>query len=138
MPENTFIQKRLDALQDIDGNIVTLLDKMSGLFDTYAEANTAEDPKSTITQHTNSIYQTISDVAINLRKEVKIMDENLGVYDKNEDNIMILPIPVDQKNTHLGKKRLKEEIQQLDKLIDNDEKEDKSGKDNESDVEMKE
>ena len=46
------------------------------------------------------------------------MDDNIGAYDKNDDNVMILPISnVDQKNTKLGRKRLNLELAELKRLI---------------------
>jgi mediator of RNA polymerase II transcription subunit 11 len=46
------------------------------------------------------------------------MDENIGVYNKNKDNVMILPISVDQKNTKLGALKLNRQLSQLDLLLD--------------------
>lgn len=119
MPENRqFIQQRLDSLNQIDTNIVGLLANMSEIFDSYSSPNNNSGPgKKVIEDKTRVIYQTLSDIAINLRKEVKIMDDNIGVFDKNDENVMILPIPVQQKNTQLGERRIKEEIAQLNKLI---------------------
>lgn len=113
-----FIEKRLKSLDGIDSAVVELLDNMSNVFDKYANANSNYDEaKKEITDQTKRIYQNISDIAINLRKEVKIMDENIGRYDQNEDSVMILPIAVDQKNTKLGKRRLQEELEQLKALL---------------------
>ncbi|CAH6719869.1 mediator of RNA polymerase II transcription subunit 11 [[Candida] jaroonii] len=116
--KESFIEKRLKSLDEIDSSVVELLDNMSKVFDKYANANSNyDDAKKQITDQTKMIYQNISDIAINLRKEVKIMDENIGRYDQNEDSVMILPIAVDQKNTKLGKRRLQEELEQLKTLL---------------------
>lgn len=113
-----FIEQRLKSLNDIDANVALLLDNMAEVFDTYASSNNNyEQAKTSISQQTKVIYQTISDIAVNLRKEVRIMDENIGIYDQNDDGVMILPIAVEQKNTALGKRRLNEELEQLKKLI---------------------
>lgn len=114
-----FIQERLDSLNSIDGNIVALLDNISALFETYStpktSANEYQEVKDKFSEQTCSVYSALSKVAIDLRKEVKIMDDNIGVYDKNDEKIMILPISVDQKNTALGALKLKDELRELDK-----------------------
>lgn len=118
MSQNGFIEERLESLHDIDGNIVGLLDRVGKLIDTYMEPSrdTSADISETKEQFKDEIkevYSALSAVAISLRKEVKIMDENIGVYDKNDDLVMILPMNVDQKNTTLGSQKLKEELQKL-------------------------
>lgn len=120
-----FIQDRLDSLASIDGSIVLLLKSFSSLFQTYGNSKTDPNPtryQDDITENTKNIYKNISDVAISLRKEVKLLDENIGVFGKNKSNVMILPIAVDQKNTKLGEKKMDYEIEQLDKLIEKDSK----------------
>lgn len=128
-----FIQDRLDALSSIDGSIVLLLKSFSSLFQTYSNSKTDQNPtryQDDITENTKNIYKNISDVAISLRKEVKLLDENIGVFGKNKSNIMILPIAVDQKNTKLGKKKMDYEVEQLDKLMEKDSKYQESTKEN--------
>lgn len=88
-----FIQERLDSLHEIDCKVVTLLDQFSSIFQSFYTKS-----KEDFSQQTSDIYSTLSKVAIDLRKEIKIMDDNIGAYDKNDDNVMILPISnVDQK-----------------------------------------
>lgn len=116
-----FIQERLDSLYEIDCKIVSLLDNMSSLFQTYStpKLNDSDlgEQKEQLKNQTKTIYSTISNIAIGLRKEVKKMDENIGVYNKNEDGIMILPISVDQKNTTLGSKKLNDEIEEMNSIV---------------------
>ncbi|CAX40667.1 essential subunit of the RNA polymerase II mediator complex, putative [Candida dubliniensis CD36] len=108
-----FIQERLDSLHEIDCKVVTLLDQFSSIFQSFYTKD-----KEEFSQQTSDIYSTLSKVAIDLRKEIKIMDDNIGAYDKNDDNVMILPISnVDQKNTKLGRKRLNLELAELKRLI---------------------
>ncbi|EEQ41536.1 putative mediator of RNA polymerase II transcription subunit [Clavispora lusitaniae] len=119
MTQRGFIQERLESLNEIDNNVVGLLDRVSKLIDTYMEPsrNTTADISSTKEQfqeEVKEVYSVLSALAISLRKEVKIMDENIGVYDKNDDSIMILPMNVDQKNTTLGKRKLEEELEKLE------------------------
>lgn len=108
-----FIQERLDSLHEIDCKVVTLLDQFSSIFQSFYTKS-----KEDFSQQTSDIYSTLSKVAVDLRKEIKIMDDNIGAYDKNDDNVMILPISnVDQKNTKLGRKRLNLELAELKRLI---------------------
>lgn len=118
----TFIQERLNSLHEIDCKIVSLLDSMSTIFQTYTTPKLLDAPsqnelREQFELQTKSIYNLVSTVAIDLRKEVKVMDDNIGVYDKNADGVMILPISVDQKNSTLGDKKMKYELSQMDKII---------------------
>lgn len=126
--KNNFVQERLDSLYEIDCKIVSLLDNMSSLFQTYSTPKSSDndltEQKDQMKAQTKNIYNAISNVAIGLRKEVKIMDENIGVYNKNKDGIMILPISVDQKNTTLGTKKLNDEIKELNTVVTGEETED--------------
>lgn len=45
------------------------------------------------------------------------MDENIGVYDKNDENVMILPISIDQKHTSLGRDRLEKEVKNMQEIV---------------------
>lgn len=109
MPD-TYIQERLDSLLEIDTKIVEMLGKFSTLFSHY----TASD-RDAVVEDTEAIYSLLGTIAIDLRKEVKAMDDNIGVYD-NRDHVMILPIPVDQKNTVLGADKLQAQLEELNKL----------------------
>lgn len=113
-----FIQTRLDALDQIDDNIVKLLDNIGNVLETYSKPSKqtgelAVDIKETFEAGVRDVYSSLSSIAISLRNEIKTMDENIGVLDKNEDLIMILPISVEQKNTTLGLKKQTEELLKL-------------------------
>ena len=117
----TFIEKRLQSLHEIDEQIVKLTGSLSRVFETFStkqSATTDCEVRTKMTDETKGVYQLLSYISILLRKEVRIVDENTGAHDKNEDSIMILPIPVDQKNSTLGEKKLRHEIEQLSKLIE--------------------
>ncbi|EER31134.1 conserved hypothetical protein [Candida tropicalis MYA-3404] len=124
-----FIQERLDSLYEIDCKVVSLLDQFSTIFQSFYTKD-----KEQFSEQTTTIYSTLSKVAIDLRKEIKIMDDNIGVHDKNDDGVMILPITnVDQKNTKLGRKRLNLEVEELKKLITEDQ-----SSESQEDIDMKE
>lgn len=124
-----FIQERLDLLYEIDCKVVSLLDQFSTIFQSFYTKD-----KEQFSEQTTTIYSTLSKVAIDLRKEIKIMDDNIGVHDKNDDGVMILPITnVDQKNTKLGRKRLNLEVEELKKLITEDQL-----SESQEDIDMKE
>lgn len=69
--------------------------------------------KQKFESETKDVYKLLGSLAVELRKEVKIMDENIGTHDKNGDSIMILPISVDHKNAVLGKRKLDGELLKL-------------------------
>lgn len=124
-----FIQERIDSLYEIDCKVVSLLDQFSTIFQSFYTKD-----KEEFSEQTSTIYSTLSKVAIDLRKEIKIMDDNIGVHDKNDDGVMILPITnVDQKNTKLGRKRLNLEVEELKKLISQEQLDEKQ-----DDIDMKE
>ncbi|PIS49370.1 hypothetical protein CJI97_005544 [Candidozyma auris] len=117
-----FIQTRLDSLHEIDNNIVKLLDGIGSIFDTYIEPSKQDvqdlaTTKEKFIDGTKRIYSLLGSIAIGLRKEVKIMDENIGVYDKNDENVMILPISIDQKHTSLGRDRLEKEVKNMQEIV---------------------
>ncbi|KAK6201597.1 mediator complex protein-domain-containing protein [Scheffersomyces amazonensis] len=136
---DTYVQERIDALYEIDCKIVSLLDGISSLFQTYStskQSHNIENLKDQVSEQTENVYNILSKVAIDLRKEVKIMDDNIGVYDKNKDGVMILPIGVEQKNTSLGSKKLNESLKQLDNVLgikEENENEDENNDNNEDD-----
>lgn len=116
---HSFIQSRLEALDAIDSNIVNLLDNLGDLFTTYIEPNTHEavelhTTKEQFIEKTRNVYSLLGSIAVGLRKEVKIMDENIGVFDKNDERVMILPISVERNHTTLGSAKLKQEIAKMD------------------------
>lgn len=118
MTQEKFIQERLDSLSDIDSRVVELLSSISTLFDTYIAPSRLNDVdkqliKEKFEGEVKQVYGLIGALAIDLRKEVKIVDDNIGTHDKNEDSVMILPISVDHKNTTLGERKLKGELTNL-------------------------
>ncbi|KAI5950164.1 MED11 [Candida jiufengensis] len=111
--EPSYIQERLDSLSNIDFKIVDLLQDFSNLFENHSESKNQQ----IFTENTSKIFKNLSTIAIDLRKEIKKMDDNIGCFNKNKDNIMILPINVDQKNGKLGFKKLNFEINELKNLL---------------------
>lgn len=118
MPKD-FIETRLDALADIDNNVIQLLESIGSVLHTYSEPsrqnNNATEMKETFENGVRDVYSLLSSVAISLRNEIKVMDDNIGVFDRNEDLVMILPISVEQKNTTLGIRKQKQEFEKLKK-----------------------
>lgn len=115
MPKD-FIQTRLDALDEIDDTIVQLLENIGTVFHTYSEPGRCDQPvdiKEAFESGVRDVYASLRSVATKLRNEIKIMDENIGSFDRNEDSVMILPISVEQKNTTLGARKQQEELQKL-------------------------
>lgn len=116
-----FIEERLEALHEIDSKVVSLLDRMSAILETYtaprAAGDSAGELRERFAQQTRDVYQLVSTVAIDLRKEVRVMDDNIGHYDRNDDGVMILPISVDQKNSRLGAAKMRHELEQMQRLM---------------------
>ncbi|CAI5760168.1 unnamed protein product [Candida verbasci] len=122
------IQERLDSLAEIDNNISILLNEFSNCFQSYAGQE-----KDNFEENVKLIYGTLSKIAIDLRKEVRFMDNNIGQF--NDENLMILPIIMDHKNPILGTLKLNDEIRNLNDLINDDLKDLEN--DDEKEVEVK-
>ena len=124
-----FIQERLDSLYEIDCKVVSLLDQFSTIFQSFYTKD-----KEQFSEQTTTIYSTLSKVAIDLRKEIKIMDDNIGVHDKNDDGVMILPITnVDQKEYKIRSQEIEPRSRGIEKLITEDQL-----SESQEDIDMKE
>lgn len=121
---DNYIQERLDSLHEIDCKVVSILDSLSNLFQVYSNPLGQDQVKESFVKQTQNIYNTLSTVAIDFRKEIRLMDENIGVYNKNKDGLMILPISVDQKNTTLGSRKLNDQLSELSEILAKDDKQD--------------
>ncbi|OUM54034.1 hypothetical protein BVG19_g3373 [[Candida] boidinii] len=154
-----YIQERLDNLYDIDTKVVSLLDNLSCALNNLQEGK--KDSKLLVNPNNNNnnnhnataaiasakikrdeklskfkencslFYANLSDAAILLRKEIKLLDNrssginnnnNNNNNTKNNDNLdsnntNILPITVNKKAIWMGKAQMDAELNELDKLV---------------------
>ncbi|OBA21191.1 hypothetical protein METBIDRAFT_42033 [Metschnikowia bicuspidata var. bicuspidata NRRL YB-4993] len=114
-----FIEQRLEALNKIDEGIVQLLESLGCIFETYTVPSKSDfQDVSQIRDHfsgdVRKFYSSLSNVAISLRKEVKLLDDNTGTSQLNKDLVMVLPVSVEKKNTALGEIKLEAELKNLE------------------------
>lgn len=117
MTKGDHIKSRLDSLHDIDISLVNLLESFQIIYEKSANHNrgmiNSGDASTDFNEGVHSIYMAVSSIAIRLRREVRILDENIGNPNLNEDGVMILPLRVEQKNIQLGHEKLFDEIKKL-------------------------
>lgn len=117
MTRGNHIKTRLDSLHDIDISLVDLLENFQIIYEKSANHNrgmiNTGEASTNFMEGVHSIYEAVSSIAIRLRREVKILDENIGDPNLNEDGVMILPLRVEQKNIQLGHEKLYDEIRKL-------------------------
>ncbi|GEQ72711.1 hypothetical protein JCM33374_g6398 [Metschnikowia sp. JCM 33374] len=118
MSTEGIIAQRLEALNKIDENIVNILESLGCIFDTYIAPIEEESSDVTKTRgqfgdDVRKFYKSLSNIAIGLRKEVKLMDDNTGTFQLNKDSVMILPVNVERKNTSLGDDKLEAELRNV-------------------------
>lgn len=118
MSREGIIEERLQALDRIDKNIVNILESLGDIFDTYIgpsqeEPHDVTQIRSLFGNDVRKFYKSLSNIAIGLRKEVKLMDDNTGTFQLNKDLVMILPVSVERKNTTLGDEKLEAELKNL-------------------------
>ncbi|OWB57489.1 hypothetical protein B5S28_g3437 [[Candida] boidinii] len=154
---SSYIQQRLDNLYDIDTKVVSLLDNLSCALNNLQEgkkdskllvnpnnnnnnnnnnstaaiasAKIKRDEKlSKLKENCSLFYSNLSDAAILLRKEIKLLDNrssgnnNNTTTTKNGDNsdsnsTNILPVTVNKKAIWMGKAQMDTELNELDKLV---------------------
>ncbi|ANZ74463.1 BA75_01009T0 [Komagataella pastoris] len=137
-----YIKQRLDSLHDIDSKIAEILRNLANATKKLREgeelASRNEDLpklaeiKSEFKHYTHNFYENLSDATISLRKEIKLLDNQIsGVYHldsvrKREQSmtkyehsdITIIPININKKATNLANNKLKQFIKDADLLTD--------------------
>ncbi|ODQ82810.1 hypothetical protein BABINDRAFT_159311 [Babjeviella inositovora NRRL Y-12698] len=127
LESTSFTQQRLDSLSNLDTKIVSLLSTLSDILLTVHQGKqidtrqgvTSDALVTTRKEFTTQIqhfYATLSDTTIGLNKEIKLFNENIGSC-KNGDNMMLLPVNIEIKNTKLGKVKMREEVSRLDSVL---------------------
>lgn len=105
-------------MDSIDDKTVQLVESMGSVFERYMEPGTNPEVDLDVTKEAfkdgvKKCYALLSEIAVALRDEVKAMDDNIGVYDRNPDGVMILPVEIEQKNARLGEQKMAEELEKI-------------------------
>ncbi|KAG7750568.1 hypothetical protein KL912_001128 [Ogataea haglerorum] len=112
----SYIQSRLDALQEVDVRLVSMLDNLSttlGLLKSHKEAGVANEAE--FKNAASGFYAELSRAAVSLSKEVKIINNKVTSQTGERD---LLPVQINKKSVWVNDAKLREEIQHLDQLAD--------------------
>lgn len=106
-----YIQERLNTLAQVDDQLCSLLQTASQVVFTYGELKHGNhELKPQFEQHTQEFYSRLNSSTGQLKQEIKFLDENIGTR--------LLPINVNKKALGQDDDKLKEQTQQLEKLLD--------------------
>lgn len=101
-----YIQERLESLAHVDEQLCSLLQTASQVVFTYGELKHGNhNLKPQFEQHTREYYSTLESATSQLKKEIKLLDENIGTR--------LLPINVSKKALGQDDDKLREQINLL-------------------------
>lgn len=75
--------------------------------------------KGDFSQEINEFHKDLEHATVQLKKEVKILDDRIGKIDAN--GITMSPITINKKATWAGSEKLKSQLDHMDSLIENSE-----------------
>lgn len=105
-----YIQERLDSLAKVDEQLCALLQTASQVVFTYGELKHGNhDLKPQFEQHTSEFYTILESATSQLKKEVRLLDENIG--------IRLLPINVSKKALGQDDDKLLEQTKLLKEIL---------------------
>ncbi|AQZ16131.1 MED11 (YMR112C) [Zygosaccharomyces parabailii] len=105
-----YIQERLDSLAKVDEQLCSLLQTASQVVFTYGELKHGNhDLKPQFEQHTSEFYTTLESATSQLKKEMRLLDENIG--------IRLLPINVSKKALGQDDDKLLEQTKLLKEIL---------------------
>ncbi|KAG7826156.1 hypothetical protein KL909_000208 [Ogataea angusta] len=112
----SYIQSRLDALQEVDVRLVSMLDNLSTTLDllkSHKQAGVANEAE--FKTAASGFYSDLSHAAVSLNREVKTINNKITSQTGELD---LLPVQINKKSVWVNDAKLREEIEYLDKLAD--------------------
>ena len=101
-----YVQERLESLSEIDTKLCNLLKVASQVLFTFSELKQGNhDLKPQFEQHVRDFYSDLEGATTNLRREIKLLDENIGTR--------LLPINVNKKATGQDDDKMSEQVSLL-------------------------
>lgn len=101
-----YVQERLESLSEIDTKLCNLLKVASQVVFTFSELKQGNhDLKPQFEQHVRDFYSDLEGATTNLRREIKLLDENIGTR--------LLPINVNKKATGQDDDKMSEQVSLL-------------------------
>lgn len=107
-----YVRDRLDSLAEVDDKVCGLLKIASQIVFTFSELKQGNsDLKPQFEQHVKDFYTDLESATVQLRQEIKLMDENVGTR--------LLPINVNKKATGQDDDKMREQVTILEELLQN-------------------
>lgn len=106
----SYVQERLESLAEIDNRLCSLLKTASQIVSTLSELKRGnQDLKPQFEHHTKQFYTDLEASTVQLRKEIKLLDENVGTR--------LLPINVNKKAIGQDDDKMREQLAILRELL---------------------
>ncbi|QLQ78116.1 hypothetical protein HG537_0A03630 [Torulaspora globosa] len=105
-----YVQSRLNSLAEVDNKVCGLLKIASQIVFTFSELKKGNsDLRPQLEQHVKEFYTDLESAAVQLRQEIRLLDENVGSR--------LLPINVNKKATGQDDDKMVEQIAILRELL---------------------
>ncbi|ONH68198.1 Mediator of RNA polymerase II transcription subunit 11 [Cyberlindnera fabianii] len=121
--QDPFVEARLEALHEIDTKLVSILDHSSSALEnlTNLKKNASNPDKIAAIQKdfetdVQNFYRDLEYASINLKKEIKTLDDRSGKTDAN--GITMLPININRKATWAGRAKMETQVDELKQLLE--------------------
>ncbi|QEU59367.1 Med11 [Kluyveromyces lactis] len=113
MSQPEYIRERLDSLAKIDKQLVDVLHRASLTVSSLIDLKKRnEESKPQFQQNAQEFYDDLESATVQLRKEIKLLDENVGTR--------LLPIQTHKKATGQDNVKLEEQFKLLTKYLGKD------------------
>lgn len=98
-----YVRERLDSLAEVDIKLCSLLKMASQVVFTFSELKQGNhDLKPQFEQHVKEFYTDLEGASVQLRREIKLLDDNVGTR--------LLPINVNKKATGQDDDKMREQV----------------------------
>lgn len=105
-----YVQDRLESLAEVDTKLCDLLKTASKVVSTFSELKQGNhELKPQFEQHVKQFYTDLESSTVQLRQEIKLLDDNVGTR--------LLPINVNKKATGQDDDKMKEQLAILKELL---------------------
>ncbi|CCE89544.1 Med11p TDEL_0A02120 [Torulaspora delbrueckii] len=105
-----YVQDRLESLAEVDNKLCSLLKTASQIVFTFSELKQGNhELKPQFEQHVKQFYTDLESSTVQLRQEIKLLDENVGTR--------LLPINVNKKATGQDDDKMREQVAILKDIL---------------------
>lgn len=115
MSQPEYVKERLDSLAKIDEQLVEVIHRATLTVSSLIELKKGnEELKPQFQQHVREFYEDLDSATAELRKEIKLLDDNIGVR--------LLPIQTNKRAVGQDKVKLSEQFKLLESHLKDDSK----------------